>query len=39
MGYTGHDAERLLTEDPKTAALPGARSENRTPFARDRARL
>lgn len=39
MGYTGHDAERLLTEDPKTAALPGARSENRTPFARDRARV
>ncbi|SDH37349.1 dGTPase [Lentzea fradiae] len=39
MGYTGHDAERLLPEGPKSAALPGARSETRTPFARDRARV
>ncbi len=39
MGYTGHDAERLLTEDPKTAVLPGARTDTRTPFSRDRARV
>ncbi|KOV80104.1 deoxyguanosinetriphosphate triphosphohydrolase [Nocardia sp. NRRL S-836] len=39
MGYTGHDAERLLPEGPKSAALPGARTETRTPFARDRARV
>ncbi|MFD4643243.1 deoxyguanosinetriphosphate triphosphohydrolase [Lentzea sp. NPDC058436] len=39
MGYTGHDAERLLSEDPKSAALPGARTEKRTPFSRDRARV
>ncbi|GHH59879.1 deoxyguanosinetriphosphate triphosphohydrolase [Lentzea cavernae] len=39
MGYTGHDAERLLPEDPKSAALPGARIEKRTPFSRDRARV
>ncbi|SEQ62398.1 dGTPase [Lentzea xinjiangensis] len=39
MGYTGHDAERLLTEQPKTAVLPGARTDTRTPFSRDRARV
>ncbi|MET9231294.1 deoxyguanosinetriphosphate triphosphohydrolase [Lentzea sp. NPDC003310] len=39
MGYTGHDAERLLAEDPKSAALPGARTDTRTPFSRDRARV
>ncbi|MDX8146529.1 deoxyguanosinetriphosphate triphosphohydrolase [Lentzea sp. BCCO 10_0061] len=39
MGYTGHDAERLLSEDPKSAALPGARTDTRTPFSRDRARV
>ena len=39
MGYTGHDAERLLPEDPKSAALPGARTDTRTPFSRDRARV
>jgi dGTPase len=39
MGYTGHDEERLLSEDPKSAALPGARIEKRTPFSRDRARV
>ncbi|WP_439664125.1 deoxyguanosinetriphosphate triphosphohydrolase [Lentzea sp. HUAS TT2] len=39
MGYTGHDAERLLSEDPKTAVLPGARTDTRTPFSRDRARV
>src|SRR5438128_472803 len=39
MGYTGHDAERLLAEEPKSAALPGARSDTRTPFSRDRARV
>lgn len=39
MGYTGHDEERLLPEDPKSAALPGARKDTRTPFSRDRARV
>lgn len=39
MGYTGHDAERLLAEEPKTAVLPGARTDTRTPFSRDRARV
>ncbi|MET9626145.1 deoxyguanosinetriphosphate triphosphohydrolase [Lentzea sp. NPDC006480] len=39
MGYTGHDAERLLAEEPKSAALPGARTDTRTPFSRDRARV
>ncbi len=39
MGYTGHDAERLLPEGPKSAALPGARTPTRTPFSRDRARV
>lgn len=39
MGYTGHDTERLLPEEPKSAALPGARTDTRTPFSRDRARV
>lgn len=39
MGYTGHDVERLLPEEPKSAALPGARTDTRTPFSRDRARV
>ncbi|MEU0883260.1 deoxyguanosinetriphosphate triphosphohydrolase [Lentzea sp. NPDC005914] len=39
MGYTGHDAERLLAEEPKSAALPGARTDTRTPYSRDRARV
>ncbi|HEV7907457.1 MAG TPA: deoxyguanosinetriphosphate triphosphohydrolase [Pseudonocardiaceae bacterium] len=39
MSYTDHDAARLLPEGPKSAALPGARSERRTPFSRDRARV
>jgi dGTPase len=38
-GYTDHDAERLLAEEAKGAVLPGARTERRTPFARDRARV
>ncbi|MDX8035045.1 deoxyguanosinetriphosphate triphosphohydrolase [Lentzea sp. BCCO 10_0856] len=39
MGYTRHDGERLLPEDPKSGALPGARKDTRTPFSRDRARV
>lgn len=38
-GYTGHDCARLLPESPKGAVLPGARTERRTPFSRDRARV
>jgi dGTPase len=38
-GYTDHDAARLLDEEPKSASLPGARGERRTPFSRDRARV
>jgi dGTPase len=38
-GYTEHDSARLLSEDPKSAGLPGARGERRTPFSRDRARV
>ncbi|GAA2776813.1 deoxyguanosinetriphosphate triphosphohydrolase [Saccharopolyspora taberi] len=38
-GYGEHDLRRLLPEPPKQAALPGSRSEDRTPFARDRARV
>ena len=34
-----HDAERLLPEQRKRAALPGSCSEQRSPFARDRARV
>jgi dGTPase len=37
--YTGHDVERRRPEPPKQAALPGVRSDGRSPFARDRARV
>lgn len=33
------DAERQLSEERKHAALPGSRGEQRSPFARDRARV
>ncbi|EID52855.1 deoxyguanosinetriphosphate triphosphohydrolase [Saccharomonospora xinjiangensis] len=39
MAYTTHDAERRFTERPKSSTLPGARGDERTPFARDRARV
>ncbi|MFC6090581.1 deoxyguanosinetriphosphate triphosphohydrolase [Saccharothrix lopnurensis] len=39
QGYTGHDAARLVEEEPKQAVLPGARPERRSPFSRDRARV
>ncbi|MEU5690551.1 deoxyguanosinetriphosphate triphosphohydrolase [Actinosynnema sp. NPDC020468] len=39
LRYTGHDAARLLAEPAKSAVLPGARTESRTPFSRDRARV
>ncbi|MFI9813669.1 deoxyguanosinetriphosphate triphosphohydrolase [Saccharothrix variisporea] len=38
-GYSGHDSARLLPEAPKSAVVPGARVEQRTPFSRDRARV
>ncbi len=38
-GYRDEDTERLLPEPPKGAALPGAESSARSPFARDRARV
>jgi dGTPase len=37
--YGEHDTRRLHSEPPKVAALPGSRSEARTPFARDRSRV
>jgi dGTPase len=37
--YTEPDWARLLAEPAKRAALPGAGSERRSPFARDRARV
>ncbi len=39
QGYTAHDSARLLPELPKGAVLPGARTERRSPFSRDRARV
>ncbi|GAA0532325.1 deoxyguanosinetriphosphate triphosphohydrolase-like protein [Saccharopolyspora subtropica] len=38
-GYDAHDVRRLLPEPPKTAVPAGARSDDRSPFARDRARV
>jgi len=37
--YTDADAERMVPESVKTAVLPGTRQGNRSPFARDRARV
>ena len=38
-GYGSFDRERLVAEDPKIAAIPGADTEHRSDFARDRARV
>jgi dGTPase len=38
-GYSEHDRQRWVTEPAKRAALPGSRSDSRTAFARDRARV
>ncbi|GAA4613784.1 deoxyguanosinetriphosphate triphosphohydrolase [Saccharopolyspora hordei] len=38
-GYDERDVERLLPEPPKLAVPEGARSDDRSPFARDRARV
>ncbi|MBK1786576.1 deoxyguanosinetriphosphate triphosphohydrolase [Prauserella cavernicola] len=37
--YSAHDRERRQPEEPKRAGLPGALSDARSPFARDRARV
>ncbi|WP_216216244.1 deoxyguanosinetriphosphate triphosphohydrolase [Amycolatopsis aidingensis] len=37
--YGRHDRERRLAEAPKGAVLAGARADERSPFARDRARV
>jgi dGTPase len=38
-GYTPHDLQRLLPEEPKGGALPGERPPARSAFSRDRARV
>jgi dGTPase len=38
-GYGAEDTRRWVAEPEKTAALPGTSAENRSPFARDRARV
>ncbi|HEX5405315.1 MAG TPA: deoxyguanosinetriphosphate triphosphohydrolase [Pseudonocardiaceae bacterium] len=38
-GYSEHDRQRLVAEPTKTGALPGARRDTRSAFARDRARV
>ncbi|WP_101376470.1 deoxyguanosinetriphosphate triphosphohydrolase [Saccharopolyspora spinosa] len=38
-GYDAHDLRRLLPEPPKVAVPAGARSDDRSPFARDRSRV
>ena len=38
-GYVEHDRQRLFAEEPKRAGLPGALSDARNPFNRDRARV
>ena len=38
-GYREHDRARVLAEEPKGAALAGARPDGRSAFARDRARV
>ncbi len=38
-GYTEQDVERRVVEAPKSAALPGTHPGERSPFARDRARV
>ena len=37
--YGAADRERVVTDPPKAAALPGSSAEHRTDFARDRARV
>ncbi|RWA15154.1 hypothetical protein MBRU_11075 [Mycolicibacterium brumae DSM 44177] len=37
--YTAFDTERLVIEAPKSAGVPGADTEHRRDFARDRARV
>jgi dGTPase len=38
-GYTDHDRQRLVPEQAKSGALPDARPDRRSSFARDRARV